>query len=192
MPSDSPSEDVRNIWQNQPSEGADMLLEEVRKRITKFDREQWRIKVVGRITAVIVLAMTGFWFYVGNALVDIGTALVLAGFLYAWWWMGRRRAAKTMPQDCGLKRSVDFYRGELERELDVQRSVWWPLAAIVLGILIAIAGVQYGRMAHFAEHFLTTAAGLVPIVFVCWLFNRQQTKVLQRRIDDLDAMVKEG
>jgi hypothetical protein len=193
MASDVPPEDIRNVWQKQPSEGAEMLLEQVRKRLTKFEGEQRRIKIVGWITAVFMLPIFGFWLYVGNVVVDVGTALVAAGFLYGWWWVSRRRAEKNMPQDCGLKCSADFYRGELERERDVQRGIWRAYVATLPGMVIAIAGIQYGRTAHFAQEFFMTAGGVIAFSFLIWLlFNHQQEKVLRRRIDDLDAMVKGG
>jgi hypothetical protein len=190
MPSELPPGDIRNIWQNQPSEGAEMLLEEVRKKIGKFEREQRRIKIVGRIAAIIVLAMLGSWFYFGGESASISTALVLAGFVYAWRWVGRRRAPKVLPTDCGLERSVDFYRAELARERNVQRGMWRAYLAVLPGMVVAIAGLQYGRTAHFAQHFVTTAASVVAVCLLCWLFNLQDARRLQRRIDDLDAMAK--
>lgn len=191
MTNDPPPDDIRKVWQNQPSEGADMLLEEVRERITKFEREQWRIKIVGRIAAVIVLAMLGSWFYFGNEWASIGAALVLAGFVYAWRWVGRTRSTRVPPPDCGLERSVEFYRAELERERNVQRGMWRAYLAIIPGLVVAIGALQYGRTAQFGQHLLVTAGSVVAMCFLLWLlFNRQQANLLQRRIDDLDAMVK--
>jgi hypothetical protein len=190
MPSDPPPDDIRNVWQKQPSEDAEMLLEEVRKRIMKFEQEQWRIKVVGRIAAVIVLAELGSWFYFGNQAASVGTALVLAGLVYAWRWVGRRRAPKVLPPDCGLESSVNFYRAGLERERNVQRGMWRAYVAVLPGMVVAIAGLQHGRTPDFSEKFLTTAGSVVAVCFLCWLFNLQQAKLLQRRIDDLDAMAK--
>ena len=192
MPSEPPPEDIRNVWQTQPSEGANMLLEQVRKKITKFEREQRRIKIVGRIAAIIVLAVLGSWFFFGGESASIGTALVLAGFVYAWRWVGRRRAPKVLPTDCGLERSVDFYRGELARERNTQRGMWRAYLAVLPGLVVAIAGIQHGRTAHFAQHFVTTAASVVAVCLLCWLFNLQDARRLQRRIDDLDAMVRES
>jgi hypothetical protein len=188
--SDLLPEDIRNVWQKQPSEGAEMLLEEVRKRITKFEREQWRIKIVGRISAIVVLAVLGSWFYFGNESTSIGTALVLAGFVYAWRWVDRGRSPKVLPPDCGLESSVDFYRAELERERNVQRGMWRAYLAVLPGMVVAIGALQYGRTPRFAQHFFPTAASVVAVCFLCWLFNLQQARLLQRRIDDLEAMVK--
>lgn len=190
MASDLLPDDVRDVWQKQPSEGADMLLEELRKKISKFEREQRRIKIVGRIGAIVVLAVLGSWFYFGSESASIATALVLAGFVYAWRWIGRRRSPKVLPADCGLKRSVDFYRAELERERNVQRGMWRAYLAVIPGMVVAIEGIQHRPTPQFAQHFAITAAGVVGACFLCWLFNLQQAKLLQRRIDDLDATVK--
>ncbi len=191
MPSDLPPEDIRNVWQNQPSEGAEMILEEVRKRAAKFEREQRRIKIAGRTGAIIVLAVLGSWFYFGSETASVGTALVLAGFVYAWRWIGRRRSTKALPPDCGLEQSASFYRAELERERNVQRGMWRAYLAVLPGMAIAIAGLQHGRTPDFSQRFLTTAGGVVAVGFLCWLYNLRDARRLQRRIDDLDAMVKE-
>ena len=95
-----------------------------------------------------------------------------------------------MPQDCGLKCSIDFYRGELQRELDVQRGMWRPFLAMFPGIVVAIAGIQYRQTPHFAQNFLTTAAAVAALCVVLGQFHRQDAKRLKRRIDDLDATVK--
>ncbi len=78
MMNDPPSNDMRQVWQNQSVEATQMSLDEIRKKAQKFQRRvHWR-NLREYLAAVFVVAIFGFYFWrFDRILPRTGSALVI-------------------------------------------------------------------------------------------------------------------
>ena len=194
MMNEPPSNDMRQVWQNQSVNPIQMSLDEIRKKAEKFQRRvRWR-NIREYLGAVLVVAIFGsfFWRY-DSMLPCIGSALVIAGTLYMMYQLHKRGSAKIVPADLASRTCLDFHRRELERQRDLLRDVWrWYLLPFVPGMVVFVVGLA---IQHPAGRWATAGVGLAFCAIVFFLIgqlNRWAARKLQRQIDGLNALEKES
>lgn len=196
-PDESPMNDPRKIWQDQPTEAMKMSLDEIRRRAQKLQAKN-RISALVTIVIGFVLCV---WFAracagTQDAVPRIGLGMLSLWGLYAayqaykWIWPGRLAANAT------FSTSLDFYRWELERRRDYARHIWrragltFCFAGIALFIIPALIGVL--KTPRLLVNLVPFFVLLVIWLVVFFSLRRRNQRQLQREIDDLKMLETEN
>jgi hypothetical protein len=192
MANESPPNDrLQNVWQNQPSEGMRMSLDEIRRRAGKFHKKIFWGNVRTYLSCLVGVVFCGFglWRF-PDALTRVGIGLMLAGFLYLIWQVHRRGTARSLPADLGLASSLEFYKQELERQRDFLRSVWlWYLAPLIPGPVVLTVAKARTNPDHLRHMGPSLTLALFALVYVSvWIEKQRAARRLQSQIDELNVL----
>ena len=194
MANEQLSNDVRNVWQSQETEGAGMSLEEIRNKARTLQSKVGRRNRREYIAVVLVVLGYGFYIYHYHSFViRLGSMLVIAGTLYVAYQLHKRASARELPEDCGFECCVDFHRRGLERQRDALGAVWsWYLGPLVPGLVVFFIGTVFRPMPsrHGQHPWIALAISLTVCSLVFLLIgrlNRSAARGLQRQIDELNA-----
>lgn len=194
------------LWQQGSGEPPRFNPEDLRDRISRFERTIKRRNLREYVAAVPVMGVFAYYAWMfPTLLLRIGCVLVIAGTAYVVYQLHRRASARRVPADMGLRNCVDFQRSELIRQRDALKAVWsWYLLPFLPGMTVFLMGLfQFTKEVTEAagRPFHTAAAvagyGLVSVcvaaVFVViWLLNHRAAKKLQMQIDDLDRLTRDS
>jgi hypothetical protein len=179
--------DLNRVWQQQPIEEGSMTLDDIRTRVTAWERRIARRNLREYVAAVVVFAGFGFVAWRDpNWLVRIGAGLVVLGTCYVVWHLYTRGSTRAMPASLAARDCLDFHRSELVRQRDLLRSVWtWYLLPFVPGVAVMMIGrvaLEPGRRVA-----VLASTALMAAVFV-WVgrLNQRGARKLQAKIDALD------
>jgi hypothetical protein len=196
MTSQPPNRDPRKIWQNQKTETTTMSVEEVRRKAEKFRNRNRRDLIARSAFAVIAAVFCGYVFF--NArITSVGAiaGLVMAMLLTSTvrnLFLSRRRHINRTPDDTGpntaLSSCVEFYRNELERQLEIARQPAWQLAIalLIIGWLTRNAWVRTSAdpLRIVLLGVLFAAAGLTILLAL----RRFGARGVQDEIDALERL----
>ena len=189
-----PNDRLKRVWQNQPSEGMRMSVDEIRQGAGKFERKIYWRNAREYVAGLVVVVFLGFEFWrTSDALARVAFGLIIAGVLYLIWHLHRRGSSQSLPADLGLASGVEFYRRELERQRDLLQSVWsWYLGPVIPGLAVltvAEARANSGHLRHFGAGLSAINLLFIALLFVLigWL-NRRGARSLQNQIDELNAL----
>ncbi|HUI41934.1 MAG TPA: hypothetical protein VL523_08200 [Terriglobia bacterium] len=191
-----PNRDLQSVWQNQPAEGIRMSVDEIRRRAGKFERKIYWRNAREYVAALVVVIFFGYEFWrTPDALSRVGFGLAIAGLLYLVWHLYRKGSSRGLPGEMGLASGVEFFRRELERQRDLVQHVWrWYLGPLVPGmivLIVAFSRTNPGHMRHYGW-FLGAYSALAALTFVFIAkLNERGARRLQRRIDELNALITE-
>ena len=188
-----PNREWQNVWQNQPTEGIRMSVDEIRRRAGKFERKIYWRNAREYAAALAVVIFFGFELSRGpDLLTGAGFALMIAGMLYLVAQLYRRTSPRSLPAEMRAASGVDFYRRELERQRDALRSVWrWYLGPLVPGVVVTMVAMARNNPHHIQHDrwFLAAYGVLVALAFAYGgRLNTKAARRLQRQIDQLDAL----
>lgn len=182
---------IRELWQNQKTEGVRMSVAEVQAGAGKFQRRIKSRNTREYVASIVVVAFFGFEFWrAGDLLVRIGFMLAIAGVAYVVWQLHARASSKALPQDAGFSSYIEFQRRELERQRDALSSVWrWYLAPLLPGMAVLLAAFGRANPGH--------SKYVWPIIVIEAIFigatsigiaklNSAGARKLQKQIDDLE------
>ena len=183
---DDISNDIRNVWQNQPVENTPMPLEEIRRKARQFEKRITHRNLREYVGAAIGIAAYIYYFFkFDSPVVRAGCVLVIAGVLYVVVQLYKRASPGEMPADLAFTASLDFHRRELVRQRDLLRSVWrWYLGPLVPGLVVFAAGLTPPRGAVAVINALPF---LLIFGLIMWL-NHRAAERLDRRIAELDSL----
>jgi hypothetical protein len=188
---ESPKNNVQEIWQCQPVEGIKMSVEEIRGRATKFEKKIWWRNLREYAAGAIAAVLLGFSFASAhNPLDRIAFALLIAGMGYALYQLHRHGQARNLPVVMGMGPSLQFYRSELERQRDLASNVWtWYLGPFIPGLLLSmIASMLHDtHLRHLSGVAFWYAVMAAFFIFV-WRLNARAARCLQRMLDELRAV----
>ncbi len=193
MTNESPSNDMKNLWQSQPTEPPRIPPEEIRKKMNKFERRIFWRNVREYAAGAVVIAIFGYYEWRFHALlVRIGSGLIIAGTLYVMYQLHQRASTRLAPADLGLSTCIDFHRKSLERQRNALRTVWsWYLLPFVPGLAVLVVGSivsQWAEKGHLVINSFVSPAIMAAIFFAIWKLNRRAAEKLQTQIDELDAL----
>ncbi|MGO8816999.1 MAG: hypothetical protein ACLQVG_20350 [Terriglobia bacterium] len=184
-----PNDRLKSIWQNQPTEGIQMSIDEIRSRAGKFQTNvSWR-NAREYVAAVIVVSIFAFDFWrTSDVLARVAFGLIIAGAIYVMWHLHQQGAARSVPAELGIASGLEFYRRELERQRDLLRSVWsWYLGPMLPGLVVLMLARARNGPLGLWRIGLTSA--LIAVIFVsAWWLNDRAARKLQSRIDELNAL----
>jgi hypothetical protein len=137
----------------------------------------------------VVLGFGGF-LWLGPGLVSrIGCGLAIAGALFIIYYIRTRAVAHSVPTDVTLSAAMAVYRGELERQRDLLRTVtWWYLLPLLPGIVVLMLGqaIMRSQPAPALRMF-----GFVLLIGVLIRqLNQRGARKLQQKIDRLTAALE--
>jgi hypothetical protein len=195
----SAADDMKNLWQSQPTEPTKIRPEEFRRKMDKFERRIFWRNMREYAAGVVVIAI--FWYFglkLHGLLVRLGAGLIIAGALVVMFELHRRGSARTAPADLGLNTCIDFHRKSLQRQRDALRTVWtWYLLPCVPGLAVFEIGSAINQweahpvgLEHFVLASLISPAVVVAVFFGVWRLNQWAAGKLQNRIDELTALGK--
>jgi hypothetical protein len=191
------SEEMKSLWQSQPTEPPPIRPEEFRRKLDKFERRVfWRN---AREYAAGVLVIAGFGYFgwkMSGLLVHLGAGLIIAGTLFVMYELHRRGSVRTAPADLGLSTCIEFHRRSLERQRDALRTVGtWYLLPFAPGLVVFEIG---SAMSQWAAHpvnlgqlvtrFLISGGIVAAVFLLVWKLNQWGAAKLQKRIDELTAL----
>jgi len=180
--------DPRDLWQSQEVEEMRISVGELRAKAAKFQsRIHWRnAREYGAALVVIVIFGRAFWRN-SHIVPRIASALIIAGAIYIVWHLCKWGAPKFLPADMGRADCVRFYRGELERQRDLLRSVWkWYIGPLIPGTALSlIYGVAIAPPARRWYQVVGVAMLAACIWIVGWM-NQRAARRLDGRIADLE------
>jgi len=181
-------DDPRKIWQNQEVEEMKLSVEELRAKAAKFQsRIRWR-NVREQVAALIVVVLIGRFLWETHVTVErIGFALVIAGAVYYVWHLRKWGAPKFLPADMGRADCIKFYRGELERQRDLLRSVWkWAIGPLIPGLLLIFTySIAAAPSAERWRPIISVTVSSAIIVVIGWM-NQRAARRLDARITELN------
>jgi hypothetical protein len=194
MPTEPPSDDPRNIWQNQPPENTQMTplmsLEEIhREKAKKLRARIQRDAILSPVAPII--------FGLGVAVLGRNLVSQIAGALAILWTLivhlpaVRRTWSHTTAGDAALLSGIEFYRRELRYRLTQFRRHWITLLTpILLGIVGLFAPAVPGII-----HNPPLAINAVPffLLLAIWFamyfpVTRRQVEQLRLELAELDAL----
>ena len=197
MTNESPSNDMKNLWQSQPTESPRIRPEELRRKMNKFERRIFWRNVREYAAGVLVIAIFGYYeFRFNTLLVRLGSGMIIAGTLYVMYQLHRRASTRPAPADLGSSTCIDFHRKSLERQRDAVRTVWsWYLLPFVPGLSVLFIGsiasqraAHPGNLGQLVINILASQ-GIIPAVFFAvWKLNRRAAERLQTQIDELNSL----
>jgi len=94
-----------------------------------------------------------------------------------------------LPNGADTVTGLRFYRAQLERQLEVLKSVWsWYLAPLVPGFVVYTIGhpLKVPRLASWVGLALMDLAVAAMFVFI-WRMNQKAARCLQRMIKELNG-----
>jgi intracellular septation protein A len=196
MPGEFPPNDPRNIWQNQPMEPFTMSLEQIRHKAQEYQKRA-RFKALAAMIVGVYLSLCFGWIFsrVHEVVPCIGWAILSLWGLYvayqAYRWIWPRRL---MPA-AALSASVEFYRSELEKQLNFNRHTWGRsgLAFCLLGLALAlipplIQSIESPRLLlNFAPFLILLVIFFISLPYI----RRQDKEKLQEEIEQLRALEKD-
>lgn len=122
--------------------------------------------------------------------------MVVAAALFAAWQL-HRRASAVAPEMAGAEPIYDFVRGQLVRQRDALKSIfWWYILPFLpgMGLVLAGNGLDPAIEAAGPPHWVRwlALAAIFMIFGGIWWLNRLGARKLQKRIDEIDALTGEG
>ena len=201
MRDDSSENDLRTIWQNQPTEPSVMTLEKIRQKTQELHAKTRRTLLRGITVPLLVVGISGY----GIASGDTPVVRAVFAFAIAWslagqYFVNRGIWSATLPGDAALSTGLESYRREVERRRYLSgRFLLWSLGPVVLTIatlivLILSFGIRNrGMLLKGALLNMIPFLALVVIwVVSVFVIRMRDQRELQREIDELNDTEREN
>lgn len=195
MRNNSPGNDPRIIWQNQPTERSIMTLEEIREKTRQLHAKTRRELLRGMAAPLVVIGVAGL----GIAWFDGLAVRAAFGFAIAWsvagqYFVNRGMWSAAQPGDAVLSTGLESYRREVERRRSLSgHFLLWSLGPVVLALTAFIMpllslGIRRGMLLNMIP-FLSLMVIWVVSTFVIRMRDQRE---LQREIDELNDIEREN
>lgn len=187
---------IKRAWQSSVEIGGALPLDDVRKGADKFYRiVKWRNRVEYAACTVAVVIFTYYFFTMPHILHKLGSALTVAAAIFAPWQL-HRRASAVAPEMAGTMPIYLYLRGQLVRQRDAVKTIFsWYILPFVPGIALFIAGNGLDPKVEAAgpPHWMRWSAlvAMFAIVAFIWWLNQVGARRMQKRIDEIDALLGE-
>jgi hypothetical protein len=189
------SNDLKAMWQNQPTGTSTMTLKLVRSKARELHAKT-RKQLMGTVAAPVA---TAFFYAFGvkvfptlqhilHPLFGLSLAWSLAGLYF----LNRGMWSTVMPGDAGLSTGLQFCREEIERRRNLLRRVlFWSFGPVLLAIAtfilaLALSGTQERGFIPNGLPFLTLVALWICGYFVMRVRERRELKIEFDELDDLE------
>jgi hypothetical protein len=197
MPDDRPENDLRKIWQNQPTEASPMTLEKIQQKARELHAKTRR-QLLGTLTTPLMVVI--FYAYGIKQFPLLGQVLQpLFAFALAWslaglYFLNQGKWSNAMPGDAGFSAGLEFCRREIERRRDYYRRVLlWSFGPVLLAIgtfILALAIVAGRGIFPKATPFMILVVVWIAAYF--FVIRVREQRDLQREIDELNDIEREN
>jgi len=196
MPNDSSTNDLKTIWQNQPTEPSKMTLVMIRHKTQQLQAGTRRA-LLNEIAASVFLVGfygVGIWWVHGAAL-RAAFVLAIVWTLSGQFFVDRGRLSESSQLDVSLNTSLQSYRREVERRRYLSgRFLLWSFGPAVLAIgalSIYLLTLIWNHGAWSQGYLLSTMPffALLGLWFVgVFVLRMRHRRELQREIDQLSEV----
>jgi len=196
MPNDSSANDLKTIWQNQPTEPSKMTLVMIRHKTQQLQAGTRRalLKEIAASVFLISFYGVGIW-WVHGIVLRAAFALAIAWTLAGQYFVERGRLSESLQLDVSLNTSLQSYRREVERRRYLSgRFLLWSFGPAVLAIgalstyLLTLIW-NHGTWSH--EYLMSTMPffTLLGLWFVgVFVLRMRHQRELQREINQLNEV----
>ena len=194
MRDDSPENDPRTIWQNQPTEPSVMTLEKIRRKVRELHTKTRRQLLGNLALLLVVVAFYGFGIKLLPALQPL-FAFAIAWSLAGLYFLNRGMWSAAMPGDAALSTGLEYYRREIERRRYLFRRVLlWSFGPVLLaiGTFILAIGMIGGRDRGIFPNAMPFMALVVLWIAGFFVIRMREQRELQREIDELNDIEREN
>lgn len=197
MPDKAPENDPREIWRSQSTEPMELRLESHRLRQRARDlRSKSRRELLNSIVLAVLIAAGSIY---GSIWTDSSVARASFSVTAAWVLIGqfflhRTKRHASLPENAGLRTSLDSCRRELERHIRFDRgALLW-----LQGPLFSAFGTLVGMLvfAVGGKDLLVKLAAPLLALLVAWAlsmvaFRQSREREFRRVIEELDQIERE-
>jgi hypothetical protein len=185
---------LKQAWKASIGDHALPDLETVRAGADHFYRRiRLRNAVEYAASVFVLICFSAYACFLPSPAARTGAALVVLGTLIVVWQLHRRGSAAPPPERAAAQPILVHQRAELARQRDALASIFtWYLLPVIPGLLVMTAGPQ---LEHGAAglldmpKWLWSRLILPTAVFTgIWLLNQRGARLLQKKIDEIDAL----
>ena len=186
---------LKQAWKASAGDHALPDLETVRAGAEQFYRRiRLRNAIEYAASVFVVICFSAYVLFLPSPASRIGAAMVVLGTLMVAWQLHRRASAAPPPERAAAQPILVHQRAELARQRDALAGIFtWYLLPFIPGLLVMTLGPQLEHGAAGLLHMprLAWIRLLLPAaVFTSiWLLNQRGARLLQRKIDDIDALM---
>jgi hypothetical protein len=185
---------VRESWQSQGGDTPPPSMDDVRAGADKFYRAVRRRNVVEYAACVVVVVIFAIYaFTMQHPMQKIGSVLIVVAAIYTPWQLHRRGSA-VPPEKAGEMPLYLFLRGQLVRQRDALRGIfWWYILPFLPGLVLFNISFEpsYSPQRVPVWVILLASAGIIIVIGGIWWLNQLGASKLQKHIDDIDALLGE-
>ena len=209
MPGEFPTNDLQNIWQNQPTEEFKMSADRLRRKAEQLDRRARLSVLVSAAIAILLFLWFGWGFLsfpekfqrfglepFGAWTMRVGLAVLSLWSLYYGYKTYKVLWPSCGESDADLKTTLHSYREQLEKRRDYSQNIW--LRSGLIFCFLGIAMVVMPMVVREITTPLRMLANLGPILalLILWLAifipsSRRRQRKLQHEIDQLRVLESE-
>lgn len=128
-----------------PSAARSITLADLRAEIGIVEKTIQRavlIEIGAAIFVGLVFLAMALWPF-ANPITRTGNGLIAAASLFVWWFLHRYGRVRPIPASLDFSATIQAYRDELERRIQLSRSYfWWYIAPFALGFGVLFIGPQ--------------------------------------------------
>jgi len=185
-------ETARESWQASVTDATLPSLDQVRAGADKFYRRLRMRNAIEYVACVVVVVSFGIYtFTLEHIFQRIGSAMIVAGTLFAAWQLNRRASA-VPPESAGEMPIMDFVRMQMVRQRDALKSIfWWYILPFLPGMTVFLIGNGLDpEMAAKTPIWVRWVALTVIVTLLggVWWLNQHAARKLQGKIDEIDAL----
>ena len=195
MRDDSPENDPRTIWQNQPTEPSVMTMEKIRQKTQELHAKTRQKMLGGIAVSLLVVGISGFGIASGDGpVVRAVFAFAIAWSMAGQYFVNRGMWSATLPEDAALSTGLESYRREVERRRYIfGRVLLWSFGPLFLAIATLIALILSFGIKNRGMPLKGTLLNMIPFLalVVIWIVSffvirMRQQRELQREIEELN------
>ena len=188
---------AKKAWQSSVEIAGAPPLEEVRKGANKlYLIVKWRNRVEYVACAIAIVVFGYYFFTLPHILHKVGAVLVIVASVFAPWQL-HRRASAVSPEIDGAIPLYLFLRGQLVRQRDALKTIFsWYILPFMPGLALMVAGNGLDPKIEAAGPPIwvrwVALLSMVGLIGGIWWANQLVARRMQRRIDEIDALIGEG
>jgi hypothetical protein len=209
MPNEFPTNDLQNVWQNQPTEAFKMSADKLRHEAQQLDHKA-RLAVLFAAAIAILLFLYFGWDFLrfserfrtfglspfGGWSMRLGFSVLSLWGLYSGYQTYRVLWPSRATSDADLKTTLQSYKQQLKKRRDYSQNIWLRsglifcfvgMAMVVTPVLVRDIGTPVRLLASLGPLFALIILWLA--IFIPQRKRRQRK--LQQEIDQLCAFERE-
>ena len=189
MTEEPSSDDMKNLWRNQPSEPPQISLDRFRRKSRKLRKKGKReVLIVGAIALFFLVVFIPSFLSAHEIAHRVGLGILIIWAVCMPLQAHRKVWPGPSTADVALTTCVELYRRELERHRDYTRYVWrWAVGPLLLGVAI-FSWPTIARNPALMKNAVPFFSLLVVWVVLAFRTRRRRLSKLHRKIDQLDAL----